>query len=283
MDATDGDGPVADLHVHTTASDGVLELDEVPAVAREAGLECVALTDHDRYHPGLDAPTTTREGVTLVRGIELRVDAGSRQSPRADARSAPAEAGDLQVDLLGYGLAPTPALEDLLDRIQRDRIGRAGEIIDQVEDRLGVRLDLEPRRGIGRPHVARAVAESEAPYDYQGAFDHLIGDGCPCYVAREIPSFERGREVLAEACALVGLAHPLRYPVPEAALALAADLDAVERYYPYDPPVDDGAVVRVIEERDLLATGGSDAHDRRLGTAGPPRAAFDRFARRLDL
>jgi hypothetical protein len=260
-----GEGnPVADLHVHTTVSDGTLRIEEVPDAARAAGLEWVALTDHDRYHPALDAPTVAREGVTLVCGIELRVDAG-----------------DQRLDLLGYGLEPTAALDAVIERIQRDRVERAATMIDRLEERLDVTLDVEPRRGIGRPHVARAIAASDVDYDYQGAFDELIGDGRPCYVARDVPDFERGREVLADACAVVGLAHPLRYPDPAAALDVAATLDAVERYYPYDDPADPGIVDRAIEDHDLLATGGSDAHDRTLGVSGPPREAFDRFRRAL--
>ena len=270
MSESDAGSPVADLHAHTTVSDGTLTVDEVPAIASAAGLECVALTDHDRYHPELDAPATIREGIALVRGIELRVDAG-----------------DLRVDLLGYALDPTPSLDELIEGVQRDRVERAGRMIRCVEERLDVDLDLEPHRGIGRPHVARAIEDSDADYGYQGAFDELIGDGRPCYVPRDIPSFERGREVLAEACEVVGLAHPLRYPDPDAALGLAAELDGVERYYPYDRSTADpsgvAAVERAIEEYDLFATGGSDAHDRTLGVAGPPRDEFDAFARRLGL
>ena len=280
------DRPVADLHVHTTVSDGTLSIDEVPGVASAADLACVAITDHDRYHPALDAPVTEREGVALVRGIELRVDAG-----------------DQRVDLLGYGLEPTAALDEVVEGIQRDRVRRGAAMIDRVEERLGVDLALEPRRGIGRPHVARAIAASDADYGFQDAFDELIGDGRPCYVPRDVPTFERGRAALADACAVVGLAHPLRYPDPDAALELAADLDAVERYYPYDGAETDSAggspedsaddtveepsglaaVERAVEAHDLLATGGSDAHDRTLGVAGPPRDDFAPFARHLGL
>ena len=266
-DRADADA-VADLHVHTVVSDGTLTLDRVPAAARAAGLDCVALTDHDRYHPRLDAPVTERAGVTLVRGLELRVEAP--------------EAGE-RLDLLGYGVTPTAALDAELDRLRRDRIERGRELIERVEGRLGIDLGIEAREGIGRPHVARAVAASDAPHDYQGAFDELIGEGRPCYVPRSVPTFDRGAALLADACPVVGLAHPYRYDDPEAALDLATGLDAVERYYPYDaPPADGGrAVERAIESAGLLGIGGSDAHDETLGRAGPPREAFAAFARRV--
>ena len=266
---------VADLHVHTTNSDGRLTLDAVPAAARAAGLEAVAVTDHDRLHPGLDAPVTDREGVRLVHGIELRVDAG-----------------DQRLDLLGYGARRTGALDAETDRIQRDRVARGRAIVDCVEERLGHPLPVDVERGFGRPDVARAVVESDDGYDDIGAvFDDLIGEDCPCYVPRDVPSFERGREVLAGACAVVGLAHPLRYPDPEAALARAEHLDAVEVYYPYDgerghgtlseSPLDVAAVEAAAERHDLLVTGGSDAHGETLGTTGLPRTAYERVERAL--
>jgi hypothetical protein len=264
---------VADLHTHTTVSDGTLTLSRLVGLANEADLEAVAVTDHDRYHPELSHPVERHTGVTVVRGIELRV-----------------EAGDQRLDLLGYGLEPTDALTAEVERIQQNRIERGRAIIENVEDHLGVDLDLEAREGLGRPHIARAVLESDAEYETFGAvFDDLIGDDSPCFVARNVPDFETGRELLAEACAFVGLAHPLRYDDPEAALACCSELDAVERYYPYDRPLspddpdalDPLPVEHAITEYDLLATGGSDAHEEELAKDGLPKAAWERVRERL--
>ena len=257
---------VADLHAHTTVSDGTLTLETLPAAADGAGVDAVALTDHDRFHPGLDAPVSTVGGVTVVHGIELRVETDRER-----------------VDLLGYGLTETDDLRAECDRLQRDRVERGRRIIEAVEAETGVDLHLEPREGLGRPHVARAVAESDAPYDYDGAFEHLIGNDGPCYVPRDVTPYERGRALLADACALVGLAHPFRYDDPGATLALCADLDAVERYYPYgDRGTDDpGRVEAAVREHDLLCTGGSDAHDERLGVAGLDRDGWAAVRERL--
>jgi 3',5'-nucleoside bisphosphate phosphatase len=261
-----GHMPYADLHVHTTASDGAMSLSTVPRAARAADVQVVAITDHDRPHPGLTAPINEHGGIELVRGIELRVD--------------PAE--DDAVDLLGYGVRETAELDALVEKIQRNRVERGGEIVARVEERLGIDLALEAAPGLGRPHIARAIDEHpESGYDYEAAFGELIGADCSCYVPREIPSFERGVTTLRESCALVGLAHPFRYRDPEAALALAADLDAVERFYPYGRPVDTALLDRAIEEHDLIATGGSDAHDDRLGRAGLDETAYETVAAQL--
>jgi len=255
---------VADLHTHTTVSDGTLTIEEVPAAAREAGLDWVAVTDHDRIHPGIDAPVVVRDGVRIVRGIELRVDAGFER-----------------LDLLGYAVEHTDALDAEIDRLQTDRQERGGRILALVEEQLGIELDLEPRPGLGRPHIARAIDESPAPYDYTDAFDELIGNDGPCYVARDVTDLERGVALLRDACPIVGLAHPFRYDDVDAALDVARDLDAVERFYPYGRPVDVERVERVAAEADLLATGGSDAHERTLGAAGLSASAFAPVRERL--
>lgn len=258
--------PVADLHVHTVVSDGELTLDEVPERARAAGLDAVAVTDHDRINPDLPAPVVERSGVTVVHGIELRVETDRER-----------------IDLLGYGVERTADLVAAVDRLQRDRIERTRRIAARVEDRLGVALDVEFGPGVGRPHVARAVARSAAPLDYQGAFDELIGDDGPCYVARDVPDVHRGAALLGDACGLVALAHPYRYEDPAAALSLASEagLDGIERYYPYGRSVDQSAADAAIAEAGLLPTGGSDAHDRRLGRAGLGRDGWRAVADRL--
>ncbi|VTT86829.1 COG0613, Predicted metal-dependent phosphoesterases (PHP family) [Halorubrum sp. DM2] len=265
--ADSADPVVADLHAHTTVSDGTLTLDQVPAAASNAGVDWVAVTDHDRIHPGLDAPVVERDGVRIVRGIELRVDAGFER-----------------LDLLGYGVEHTDALDAEIDRLQRDRRERGAAILDAVEERLGVDLGVEPRAGLGRPHIARAVDESDAPYDYAAAFDELIGDDGPCYVAREVTPLDEGLDLLADACALVGLAHPFRYERVDEALSVARErdaVDAVERFYPYGRAVDDARIDRVAAEADLLKTGGTDAHERTLGVAGLTGSAFAPVRKRL--
>jgi predicted metal-dependent phosphoesterase TrpH len=258
-------GAYADLHVHTAASDGTLALGSVPAAARRAGVTVVAVTDHDRLHPDLDRPVVRRGGVTLVAGVELRVE-----SPAG------------RVDLLGYGAERTDALAALLADVQADRVERGRALLACVEERLGVDLDATVTPGFGRPHVARAVADHpDLSYTVQGVFDDLLGDGRPCHVRRPVPAFADALPVLREACALVGLAHPLRYPDPEGALALCAELDAVERHYPYDGAPDPAPVERALAEHDLLATGGSDAHGETVGRVGLDRQGYAPIAARL--
>lgn len=255
---------IADLHVHTTASDGTLEVDGLPAAAAEAGLEWIAVTDHDLVHPDLSDPVGTYDGVNVIRGIELRVQDETQR-----------------IDLLGYGVEPTAELREEIRRLQTDRLERTRRIVDRVEHRAGVEIDVTFEEGVGRPHVARAIEASDTPYDYDDAFSELIGDDCPCYVPRAVTPLEKGARLLKDACRVVGLAHPLRYGDPEAALERTAGLDAVERYYPYETPVETAIVDDAIERYDLLPTGGSDAHGTTLGASGLSETSFEAFQRRV--
>lgn len=255
---------VADLHIHTTNSDGELTLETLPGAADRGGVEVVAVTDHDRTHPALDEPVVEYEGLTLIHGIELRV-----------------ETGDQRLDLLGYGVTETDRLAALTNRLQENRVERAREIVARVEERTGASLSVTFESGVGRPHIAHAIADSEAPYDYADAFDELIGDDKPCFVSRDIPSFSEGVACLREACSVVGLAHPFRYDDPEAAIDRARTLDAIEIPYPYGREVDRSPACRVADEADLLVTGGSDAHDDRLGVAGLDATEYEAIERAL--
>ncbi len=257
----------ADLHVHTTRSDGSLTLSTLPDAAQKAGVEVVAVTDHDRLHPDLTAPVSAINGVTVISGVELRVETETGQ----------------RVDLLGYGARPDGPLERELDRIQRDRVGRGRAMVDAVEDHLDIDLDLTVEEGFGRPHLARAIADHpRTALGYNDAFEELIGSDGPCFVPRDVSTFETGVDVLSASCALVGLAHPLRYPDPKRALELTFHLDAVERYYPYGRAVDTAPVERTIRDHDLLPTGGSDAHGTQLGRDGLDETAYEPIATAIE-
>ncbi|MFB6086319.1 MAG: PHP domain-containing protein [Halodesulfurarchaeum sp.] len=258
----------ADLHVHTRNSDGQLTLEGIPGAARAAGLSVVAVTDHDRMHPGLEAPLAELDGITVVHGIELRVETPVQR-----------------VDLLGYGLDSTPEMRAETDRLGADRVRRGRKIVRCLEAELGVELDCSVGERTGRPHIARAVvAHPETTYEtIEAVFEDLIGDGRPCFVPRDVPTFDRGVSLLGEAATVVGLAHPFRYADPEAALDRCGALDAVERYYPYDRPltgepvVDESLLESTIATHDLLRIGGSDAHGTEIGVTGLDRQDYSRF------
>jgi len=255
----------ADLHIHTKESNGNLTLKEVPVVAKNEGVSVVAITDHDCIHPEIDSPVINLKGVTVIRGIELRVEPESMNE---------------RIDLLGYFVSRTEDLQTELKRLQNDRIERAEKIINFVQKQFGVELDIETHSGIGRPHIAKAIDESEKiPPSYSDAFEDIISKDGPCYVERDATSFKDGVELLSDACEVVSLAHPYRYGEPEKAIHLAQkELDGVEFYYPYsNNETPNFSVLKNKDFSNLLLTGGSDSHDKNIGQVGLPKYNFDRF------
>lgn len=256
---------VADLHVHTTRSDGTVSPSRLASVAATAGLEAVAITDHDRLPP-FDAPFRQSAGTTVIAGIELRVAANAVG----------------RVDLLGLGVRHTEALASATARLQRERIERARRMVTRLEAALDVTLEVDLDDGVGRPHLARAVADT-TDLDYQEVFERYIGEDGPCYEPRSVPTFDRGRRLLADAAAVVVLAHPLRYDDPMLALELVAELDGYEAVYPYDEGVDRRPLSR-LTDAGLLTTGGSDAHSAdAIGRCGLGREEFAPVARAIGL
>ena len=257
---------VADLHSHTTLSDGTMKPDEVTEYANKNALLAIAVTDHDRVQE-FERPLARVNGVDIISGIELRVE--------------PESIGE-RVDVLGYGVTQSTRLQTVLDRVQENRKERAEAMIDLIEEETGVRLSYSSTESTGRPNIARAIAENEnLEHSYGEAFNELIGNDCPCYLSREVPSFELGVDVLRESCAFLSLAHPYRYDNTRDALKLSKRLDGVECIYPYDSQsgfTTEGLDELAIDWFDLSITGGSDAHKpSSVGEAGLTKSHYEKF------
>ena len=241
-----------------------MALEEVVETAARIGLRAIAITDHDRLHPQLDARISHRDGVELIRGVEIRVNLG-----------------EVRVDLLGYGVSKTRRLNALLEKIQRSRIDRATAMIHSLEDALDVTLGVSPSLGIGRPAIAAAVVAAVDGYTTDRVFSELIGADCPHYVRRWVPDVDEAIDALRAADALISLAHPYRYPSFDRATVGVDRLDAIEAFYPYRAErqdlVDLARIRRMAEAAGLLLTGGSDAHGQTLAAAGVDAQTFDRF------
>jgi 3',5'-nucleoside bisphosphate phosphatase len=258
----------ADLHTHSSRSDGVLAPAELVRLARQVGLDAVALTDHDSL-AGLDEAREAglELGIEVIAGVELSV---RNQS--------------LDEHLLGFFVDPTaPDLVAYLDELQASRQRMAEETMAALA-RLGAPVDprsvAELARGavVTRPHIARALVEAGHVASEQEAFDRYLGSGKPASVARPGPDPVSAIQLVRSAGGVAALAHPV-FPqdagwetrlasTPERLDQLqAAGLQAVECYYPDATPEITRQLVTWTEERGLLATGGTDYH-------GPGKAPF---------
>ncbi|MFE7269526.1 PHP domain-containing protein [Streptomyces sp. NPDC057623] len=248
-----------DLHTHSTASDGTDTPAELVRNASAAGLDVVALTDHDTSRGHAEAIAALPEGLTLVAGAEL--------SCRLDG---------ISMHMLAYLFDPEePALLAERELVRDDRVPRAQGMVAKLNE-LGVPVTWEQvlriagDGSVGRPHVASALVELGVVPTVGDAFtEDWLADGGRAFVAKhETDPFEAIRLVKAAGGVTV-FAHPAASKrgrtVPESAIAqmAAAGLDGVEvDHMDHDP--DTRARLRgLAKELGLLATGSSDYHGSR--------------------
>lgn len=265
MARTESEG-VADLHTHTTASDGTSTVSERVEQASERGLEAVAVTDHDRIPDELDERSRTVEGVELITGVEVK-----------------AEVRDTKVEILGYYVDPSAEeLNGLLRRVRRYREERNRKVTERFVEATGIETSYEEMceradGGLGRPHFARLLVEEGFVDTVSEAFDEYLGEDGDVYLPSEKVGYASAVRAVHEAGGVASLAHPGRIDidndadeggVPAMVEEMAQNgLDGIEVWYPYgdissgrgsDVGVEDA--LELAAEHDLLRTGGSDCH-----------------------
>ena len=248
-----------DLHCHSTASDGTDSPAELVRNAAAAGLDVVALTDHDTTRGYAEAIAALPEGLTLVTGAEL--------SCRLDG---------ISLHMLAYLFDPEePALLAERELVRDDRVPRAQGMIARLNE-LGVPVTWEQVRriagdgSVGRPHVATALVELGVVPSVDAAFTQdWLADGGRAYVGKhETDPFEAIRLVKAAGGVTV-FAHPgaakRGRTVPESAIAemAAAGLDGIEVDHMDHDPETRARLRGLAKELGLLGTGSSDYHGSR--------------------
>ena len=270
----------ADLHTHTTASDGTVTPEERIRMAREAGLEAVGVTDHDTL-AGLPAAraAAARAGVELVPGVEL---------------SAEVELGGRRVDVhvLGYWVdeGDEPLVELLAER-RRARERRMARILERLAA-AGVVLDEDRVRAIageaaiGRPHIARALVEAGVVATVAEAFERFLSPGRPGYVPRAPLEPARAFAAIRAAGGVPVLAHPGLLPARAQSLLpawKAQGLLGIEVYHTKHTAAQAQTFLAWARDLDLVPTGGSDCHGPQpgqpelIGQVRVPRAWLERL------
>ncbi len=249
--------PAADLHTHTSASDGLLSPTELVTRAGSEGLRALAITDHDTTE-GIEEALQAAQGLPmlLIPGVELNA-----RTPHGEAH------------ILGYFLDPED--RTLTRRLQRRRSARdqRGEAIIKRLEGLGIRLswsrvlDIANGGSVGRPHVARALVEAGYAPDVDGAFRELIGKGAPGYIPTPSLEAEVAVRWILQAGGVPVLAHPMHVLQALPSL-MRAGLVGLEVYYGAYSPEDIAFLAGTAERLDLLQTGGTDFHGNAVMTTG---------------
>lgn len=265
----------ADLHTHSTASDGLLTPAALVQLASERGFTLLALTDHDTTAGLAEARATAGAlGITLIDALEL---------------TTTVEPGELH--LLGYGIDSASAtLQRTLTDLRAARAQRAIRILARLRD-LGIDLPNEaitpgsPDEAIGRPHIARAMIAQGIVGSVDEAFARFLGRGGPAYIPRDALGPEAAIRLVRSAGGLPVLAHPFSWPAFPAGLPdlIGAGLGGLEVYYGEYNDGQRAELARVAAEAELVATGGSDFHGpnyregRELGSVQLPEDVAEAF------
>ncbi len=251
----------ADLHSHSSASDGTRPPAEVIARAAGAGLDAIALTDHDTVAGVAEAVAALPPGLALISGMEL--------SCRRDGHS---------VHLLGYLFDPEhEELAAQCRAIRQSRVERAKAMVGRLAD-LGTGVTWEQVAAIaaggviGRPHIARAMIEAGVVGSFDEAFTpQWIGPGGRAHVRRYALDPAAAIALLHSAGGVAVLAHPLAVTrgwiageelIAELALA---GLDGVEVAHPDHDMAQRNQLTTVARRLGLAKTGGSDDHGQLTG------------------
>ena len=264
-----------DLHLHTTASDGLVDPAALVDLAWRAGIRTMSVTDHDTIAALAEAErAAAASGIVFVPGIEITAVHDGRD-----------------VHLLGYFIdRDHTAFAVFLEEQRADRVRRIIEMADKLAG-MGKPVDREsllaPRpngQSLGRPSLARALVRAGHVADMRQAFDQLIGDGKPAFIPRRGPCPADVIGIIKRAGGLASLAHPglLKRDdlIPD---MIGAGLTAVEAFHSeHDAPTTQ-RYLAFAERHGILVSGGSDYHgekERRraaFGSVGLPAERFERL------
>ena len=246
-----------DLHLHTTASDGVLSPAEIVRYAKAKGLQAIAITDHDTIdgcQEGLSEGA--RVGFEVIPGIEI---------------SAEYSPGSMHI--LGFFLdIHHPLLNERLEYLQKARAERNPKMVAKL-NQLGIKVTYEEvlkasgGGQVGRPHFANVLLEKRVVRSFQEAFDRFLKKGAPAYVDKFRFTSKEALHFIHESRGVAVLAHPntlgvSRYSELEKVIVQLVDegLQGIEVYYPEHSSAEVAQYKILADRYNLLSTGGTDYH-----------------------
>jgi predicted metal-dependent phosphoesterase TrpH len=247
---------LADLHIHTTFSDGINTPEDVVKEAVNAGLAAIAITDHDNvrgYEQAARYAEANKLPLKVLRGVEIDTDYKGKD-----------------VHVLGYYFSPEDsALMQALTWNRSQRIDRVQRIVQKIQS-LGYPItfpevvkEAAGSRSLGRPHIARLLVKKGCFKTVNDVFNTLIGAGKPCYLRQvKMPPAE-AVDLLHKAGGIAVLAHPAElgdFNLAEEILD-GTSFDGMEVWHPStlnEQPHHDWQAVA--EARHLIPSGGSDLH-----------------------
>ena len=245
-----------DFHIHTYYSDGVFSPEKIVDLAVEAGLQVIALTDHDNvlsYDVALNHIKENNLDLKLIPGIEVNT-----------------LYKDYEVHILGY--YPDTAKSDfkaMLKAQQQARIKQTKEILRLLAKKEGIRINFEDVKdmvaeggSIGRPHIAKAITNVGGTSNVMEAYSKYIHKDSPVYIERKTVSPFDAVEIIYDSGGIPVIAHPYDIDIAEKLIKelMNCGLRGIEAYHRKHSPAIVEYFSSMAENLGLIVTGGSDFH-----------------------
>ncbi len=242
----------ADLHMHSTLSDGRLSPFDVIKRAKKNGADIIALTDHDICgNVEENIALAMEQGIAFIPGIELSTVHENKS-----------------VHVLGYFRDDSYKSKDMISyykEIKEARENRAMKFLTNLKEIFNIKISYEEVLSysdgiIARPHIAKAVVNNYPEYSFDDVFNKLIGDDSKAYVPTCKLSVEEGIDLLRRNNCVVVLAHPTLLKPHIKDYVLSRDFDGFEAVYLRNKDGEEQQFRTLAITRNLIITGGSDFH-----------------------
>ena len=248
----------ADFHVHTNYSDGVFSPEKIVDTALDAGLEAIALTDHDNI---LSYDVAQKYLQSIGKLDQLEIIQGIEVNTLYK---------NYEVHILGYFMNTNDDDFKVLIKNQQDaRVNQTLEIIDLLDKKEGIKISFDSilaqvaeGGSIGRPHIAKAITSAGGTASVIEAYNKYINDNSPVYVQRKTVSPQDAVEIIYDAGGVPVIAHPHDIDIAEALIKdlMAYGLRGIEAYHRKHSPAVVEYFSSMAEKFGLIVTGGSDFH-----------------------
>lgn len=240
----------ADLHIHSTFSDGTFTPKEIVLLAKEIGLKGLSITDHDTIEAYDTLFDLTKEhGLEVITGVEF--------STYCNGQS---------VHILGYNFDVHN--ENLLKFCKSHQERRKERNLAMLKKLKAVGKEIKEEeilafndKSTGRPHIALAMINRGYVSSVQEAFNLYLGENKPCYVQGKIFSIEETMEIIHGAGGIAVIAHP-HLVTPPSLLnhVLKLPFDGIECWYSRFSPDHEARWIAIADKNGWIKTGGSDFH-----------------------
>lgn len=250
-----------DLHIHSVYSDGTFTPERVVDTAIANGISAISITDHDnvlsyafaKAHADKLACDSGNDVIEIIPGVEVNTLWNGHE-----------------VHILGYFMDfESKPFQDMLNYQQHARIDQTVKILEQLRKKAGIEIEFDKIKklvaeggSIGRPHIAKAIAQAGGTSSVLEAYNKYINDQSPVYVARKTVSPHEAVEIIYEAGGIPVIAHPCDLEKAESLVheLMNCGLRGIEAYHRKHSPAMVEYYSSMAEGLGLIVTGGSDFH-----------------------